>query len=186
MKTREEALALLYEWVKSDSLRKHCIAVGAAMEKYALVFDVEADDVDVWWTCGLLHDMDYEKYPDINVHPIMGCKELRKHEYDERIIESILSHNEKTGIKRYNKMSKTLFAVDELCGLIMALAKVRPENFSGMDAESVKKVMKKDNFAASINRGDIQKGIEELGVKEDEHYCNVIEALGNVKKELGF
>jgi len=217
MKTRKEAIELLHEWVKSSSLQKHCIAVAVAMEKYALVFDADIDDlehsgngvtfspespmdnseknndvinriahIDVWWMCGLLHDMDYEKFPDINVHPIEGCKELRKREYDERIIEAILGHNSKTGIKRYSKMAKTLFAVDELCGLIMALAKVRLGNFEGMGAESVKKAMKKKDFAAGISREDILKGIEELEVNEDEHFENVVEALKNIKGNLGF
>ena len=186
MRTRKEAVELLQEWVRSDSLRKHCVAVASAMEGYTKKFDVDADDIDVWWITGLLHDLDYERFPDINVHPIEGCKELRKREYDERILEAILGHNEKTGIKRYSKMAKTLFAVDELCGLIMALAKVRPENFEGMTSESVKKAMKKKEFAASINREDILRGIQELGVNEDEHYILVVESLNNVKVDLGF
>ncbi len=186
MKTREEALALLNEWVKSDSLRKHSLAVAAAMEGYATKFDVDLDDIDVWWMTGLLHDMDYEKFPDINVHPIMGCKELRKKEYDERILEAILGHNSKTGIKRYSKMAKALFAVDELSGLITALAKVRPDNFAGMNADSVRKVMKKTDFAAAINRQDIEQGIAELEVNENEHFELVISSLNNVKEDLGF
>jgi len=186
MRIREEARALLYEWVKSESLRKHCLSVAVAMAGYAKKLNLSDDEIELYWMSGLLHDLDYERFPDINVHPIEGCKELRRREFDEEIITAILGHNEKTGIKRYGKMAKTLFAVDELCGLIMALAKVRPENFEVMSSESVKKAMKKKDFAAAINREDIQKGIVELEVSEDEHFELVINSLKESKGELGF
>lgn len=186
MRIREEATALLHEWVKSPSLQKHCLSVAVAMAGYAKKLGLSYDEIELYWMCGLLHDLDYEKFPDINIHPIEGCKELRRREFDEEIITAILGHNSKTGIKRYSKMAKTLFAVDELCGLVIALAKVRPENFEGMSSENVKKAMKKKDFAAAINREDIQKGIIELGVNEDEHFNLVINSLKESKGELGF
>ena len=186
MRIREEARALLYEWVKSESLRKHCLSVAAAMAGYAKKLKLSDDEIELYWMTGLLHDLDYERFSDINIHPIEGCKELRRREFDEEIITAILGHNEKTGIKRYGKMAKTLFAVDELCGLVMALAKVRSGNFEGMSSESVKKAMKKKDFAAAINRKDIKQGIQELGVNEDEHFEIVIRALKICKKDLGF
>jgi predicted hydrolase (HD superfamily) len=185
-KTRKEALELLNEWVKSDSLRKHCLGVAVCMEGYAKKRNLSDEEVDLYWICGLLHDYDWEKYPDVNLHPIEGCKNLRKKGYDESIIEAILGHNAKTGIKRSSDMAKTLFAVDELSGLVIALAKIRPGNFSGMKAKSVKKVMKKKDFAAAINRADIRMGIEELGVEIDEHIELVISALEKIKGDLGF
>jgi len=189
MKSRQDAQKLLEEWVKSDSLRKHCLSVAASMEKYAEKF---GEDKDKWYLCGLLHDFDWEEYPNIDEHPIKGCQKLREEEYDEDIITAILGHNAKTGIKRYSLMAKTLFAVDELSGLVVALARVRPGNFDGMTAKSVRKALKKKDFAAAISRDDIRKGMEELGLKEDDldgrnsHFELVISALSSKNKELGF
>jgi len=183
MKTRQDALNLLHEWVSSESLRKHCLSVAASMEKYAEKF---GEDKDKWYICGLLHDFDWERYPNIDEHPIKGCEKLREEGYDEDIITAILGHNAKTGIKRYSLMAKTLFAVDELSGLIVALAHVRPENFVGMTAKSVRKALKKKDFAAAISRDDIRKGIEELGVEENSHFDIVITALNGIKENLGF
>ena len=182
MKTREDAKKLLYEWISSESLRRHCLGVAACMEAYAKKFD---ENSDKWWITGLLHDFDWEKFPDIDKHPIEGCKKLREEGYDEDIIEAILGHNPKTGIPRRSLMAKTLFAVDELSGLVFALAKVRPGNFEGMSAKSVKKAMKKKDFAAAINRGDINLGIEEMNVDRDEHFMLVVKALNSIKVELG-
>ena len=231
MLSKQEALSLLYEWVKSESLRKHCLSVATAMEGYAKKYveegrikgmdiggvvgdgsksntsefngishkggeDLDGDDnykqeiIDKWYICGLLHDFDYEKYPDINVHPKEGCKFLEKNGYPTEIIQAILGHNAKTGVKRESLMAKTLFAVDELSGLIVALAHVRPGKFSDMSAKSVMKAIKKKDFAAAINRDDINKGIEELGLnseeKRNEHFETVIRVLEGIKKELGF
>ncbi|NCO11562.1 HAD family hydrolase [Candidatus Pacearchaeota archaeon CG_4_9_14_0_2_um_filter_39_13] len=183
MKTRSDALQLLKEWVQSESLRNHCLAVACAMEGYAKKMSLRKEESDIYWITGLLHDMDYERYPDISIHPIKGCEELRKEGYPEEIIEAILGHNEATGIKRYTKMAKTLFAVDELSGLIVALSKVRPSGFSGMNAKSVDKVMRKKDFAANINRDDIRKGMDEIGVSQDEHFQTVIDSLSNMEKE---
>jgi len=190
MKSRQDALNLLQEWVKSESLRRHCLGVAVSMEKYAEKRNLSREDKDKWYLCGLLHDFDWERYPNTDEHPIKGCQELRKKEYDEDIITAILGHNVKTGIKRYSLMAKTLFAVDELSGLVVALARVRPGNFDGMSAKSVKKAMKKKDFAAAINREDIELGMEELSLENDEeknsHFELVISALSGVKGELGF
>ncbi|MBS3099034.1 HDIG domain-containing protein [Candidatus Pacearchaeota archaeon] len=200
---KEEALQLLNESVKSESLRGHCKAVAAAMKGYAEKF---GEDVDKWWVCGLLHDFDWEMHPTLEDHPAKGVEILREKGVDEDICVAILGHNEYCKVPRESKMAKVLFAVDELCGLIVALARVRPGNFEGMSAKSVKKVMKKKDFAAAINRGDILKGIDELGVdsenkkfsdratlteqekvaREDEHFIFVIKSLEKVKGELGF
>ena len=190
MNGREEAKNLLYEWVKSDSLRRHCFSVAASMEGYARKLKFLEEGVEKWYICGLLHDFDYEKYPDINVHPKEGCSELKKKGYSEEIINAILGHNAKTGVKRVSLMAKTLFAVDELTGLIVALAKVRPGNFQGMTPKSVRKVMKKKDFAAAISREDIIQGMEELNIITDEekndHFETVIDALDKYKLLLGF
>jgi putative nucleotidyltransferase with HDIG domain len=189
MLKRQEALNLLHEWVKSDSLRRHCLSVAAAMEGYAKKYDLSAEEADKWFICGLLHDFDWERNPTLEEHPKKGCEELRKLGYDNEIIEAIMGHGNHTGVKRDSIMSKTLFAVDELSGLIVALARVRPGNFDGMSAKSVKKAMKKKDFAAAINRDDIKQGIEELGIKEEDmdgHFEIVINALSGIKEELGF
>ena len=184
MKTRLDALALLHEYVKSESLRKHCLSVAYAMEAYAEKY---GEDTDKWWITGLLHDFDWEIHPSAEQHPVDGSKILREKGYDEEIIIAILGHGNHTGVKREIKMAKVLFAVDELSGLIMALAKVRPGKFEGMDASSVRKAMKKKDFAAAINRDDIKQGIAELGVQEDEHFILVIiRALEKNKEKLGF
>lgn len=186
MISREQSLQLLHEWVSSDSLRRHCYAVAIAMEGYAKKNNLSQEKIDEYWTTGLLHDFDYEKYPTLEQHPTEGAKILREKGYTEEIVTAILGHGNHTGIKRESDMAKTLFAVDELCGLIVALAKVRTGKFEGMDALSIKKVLKKKEFAASINREDIKQGIIELGVNEDEHFIVVIESLKAKCKEIGF
>jgi len=207
MEDRERALDLLNEYVKSESLRKHCLSVALAMEEYALKFgeDIEKTNnlstglsifsngsnlsscvlingsihKDKFWVCGLLHDFDYEKFPELDKHAKEGCEILGEMGYDATIITAILGHNYRTGVKRESLMSRTLFAVDELCGLIIALSYVRPNRFEGMSAKSVRKVLKKKDFAKGVNRDEIQQGILELGVDETEHFELVIGALRN-------
>ncbi len=181
--SRENARALLHEYVRSESLRRHCYAVAAAMEAYAEKYN---DDKDQWWICGLLHDFDYEKYPTIPEHVTEGIKILKEKKYPEDILEAIQGHAEYLGVPRRNRMAKCLFAVDELCGLIVALAKVKPDRFDTMDAESVNKAMKKKGFAAAINRDDIERGINELTVDRVEHFALLIRALKAIQKDLGF
>lgn len=183
MPTRQEALELLKEWVKSESLRKHCLAVAIAMESYAEKYNENKEE---WYICGLLHDFDYEKFPALEQHTIEGARILRDKGYSEHIIAAILSHNEINKLKKYGYMAKVLFAVDELCGLLMALAKVKPANFQTMTPESVEKALKKKGFAAAISREDIERGIQELGVDRKEHFMIVIGALKKRAGELGF
>ena len=184
MKTKEDALKLLYEWVSSESLRRHCHAVALSMEGYSRGNRLSDEEIDKWYIAGLLHDMDYEKFPLLEKHPFEGVKVLREQGYSEEIITAIMGHGNHTGVKRETAMAKTLFAVDELCGLIVALSKVRPDGFNGMTSESVEKVLKKKEFAKNINREDIEQGISELGVKREEHFKIVIEALKNLDKIL--
>lgn len=186
MRTRQDAINLVERYVKSESLRRHCLSVGYAMEGYAEHFKLRREEIDKWFICGVLHDFDWEIHPSLEQHPQDGSKILREEGYDEDIVVAILGHGLHTGIARESKMAKTLFAVDELSGLICALAKVRADNFSTMDANSVKKAMNKKGFASAINREDIKLGIKEMGVNEDEHFMTVIKALDKHKKELGF
>jgi len=186
MKSRQEAIELLKEYVKSESLIAHCMGVAVSMEKYAEVKGLSEEDKDKWWITGLLHDFDWEIHPTLEKHPSEGVKMLREKGVDEDICEAILGHGEHTGVKRKSEMAKTLFAVDELSGFIIAIAKIRPGGFEGMSVKSVRKKIKNKDFAAAINREDIRKGIGELGVDEGEHYQLVIDALRERKKEIGF
>ena len=182
MTNREQSLSLLHEWVSSDSLRKHCYAVAAAMEAYAEKY---GEEKDAWWTAGLLHDFDYEKHPTLEQHPVEGVKILREKGYSEEIIQAILGHGNHTGVARESMMAKTLFAVDELCGLLVALAKVKPDRFESMTSTSVEKALKKKEFARAISREDIEQGIKDLGIAREEHFILIISALRKITKELG-
>lgn len=186
MVSRGEALELMHKWVESESLRRHCLGVATCMEAYARKYGLDEEEVDAYWIAGLLHDYDYEKFPSLDKHPFKGVEVLKEKGYPKEIINSILGHSNHTGVARETKMAKTLFAVDELSGLVVALAKVRPGNFDGMSPKSVKKAMKKKDFAAAINRDDIRQGVEELGVEQAEHFNVVVEALSGIRSELGF
>ena len=178
--TKNNAQEILDEYIESESLKKHCLAVSATMAAYAKKY---GEDEDQWEICGLLHDFDYEKYPD--EHPSKGVEILKGLDYPDDIIQAILGHAVYSGVKRETQMAKCLFAVDELCGFIMACAKVRPEKLQAMLPKSVKKKLKVKSFAAQINRDEIEQGIEELGVDKDEHIAFVIQALQEVSDELG-
>ncbi|MFH0952521.1 MAG: HD domain-containing protein [Patescibacteria group bacterium] len=179
--TRQAAWQLLNEYIKTANTLKHCLAVEAAMKVYAKKYN-EAEEK--WAIAGLLHDFDYEKYPD--QHPQMGSEILRGLGYPEDIIDTILGHTNYTGVPRESQMAKCLFAVDELCGFIIALAYVRPDKLNGMTPKSVKKALKKKAFAANVSREEIAQGIEELGIERDEHFKNVIQAMQEMAKDLGF
>lgn len=179
---RKEALEILNEFVKSESLKRHCLAVAASMEAYAEKF---GEDRNKYWITGLLHDFDWEIHPTLEAHPAEGVKILRERGVDEDILTAILGHNECTKVPREILMAKTLFAVDELSGLIVAIARVKG-GFENIDANSVRNAMKKKGFAAAINRDDIRKGLVELGVDETEHFELVIGALSRIKGDLGF
>lgn len=183
--TRDAALALLREFTQSESLLKHAFAVEAAMRHYAAHFTAE---VELWGVTGLLHDFDYERWPNPPEHSREGARILRERGVDEEIIGAILSHAEwNWGEYPLDRpLRKTLFAVDELCGFIMAVAYIRPEKLTGMAASSVKKKLKQHSFAAAVKREDITRGAELLGLPLDEHITHVITAMQGVTRELGF
>ena len=180
---REDAWNLMCEWTASDSLRKHMLAVEAAMRAYARRF---GENEEKWGVTGLLHDMDYEKYPTQDGHPMVGVKELEKRGYPDDVLHAIKGHADYLDVPRDTPMSKTLYAVDELSGFIVACAMVRPEGLENMKAKSVRKKMKQKSFAAAVNRDDIVRGAEELGVDLNEHIEFVAGALRERSDELGF
>lgn len=183
MKTRDEAVALLYEYTKSDSLRKHGLGVEAAMRAYARKY---GEDEEIWGIVGLLHDFDYEIHPTADKHPMEGSKILRERGYPEEVIYAIQCHADYLGLERKTNMDKAIFACDELAGLVTAVALVRPSK-SVMDVKvkSVKKKMKDKSFARGVLREDIIKGTAQLGVDIDEHIATVIEAMQGVASDLG-
>jgi predicted hydrolase (HD superfamily) len=171
----------LYEYTETDSLRKHAYAVEAAMRAYAHKYN---EDPELWGSVGLIHDFDYEKYPEN--HPMKGNEILAEKGISEEIRNVIMGHAEFTGVNRDTLMAKVLYAVDELCGFIVAVTLVRPtRSVSEVSVKSVKKKMKDKRFAAKVNRDEIRKGAEELGVDFDEHVLFVIKALSPVAKDLG-
>jgi putative nucleotidyltransferase with HDIG domain len=180
---REDAWNLMSEWTESDSLRKHMLAVEAAMRAYARRF---GEDEEKWGITGLLHDMDYEKHPTPAEHPMVGVRELERRGYPDDVLHAIKGHADYLDVPRDNLMSKTLYAVDELSGFIVAVALMRPEGLENMKAKSVRKKMKQSSFAAAVNREDIVRGAEELGVDLNEHIEFVAGALRERAGALGF
>ncbi|MEC9491579.1 HD domain-containing protein [Flexistipes sp.] len=182
MKTREDAEKLLKEYTKSDSLLKHAYAVEQAMRSYASEF---GEDVEKWGITGLLHDFDYEQYPSADQHPFKGAEILKNNGYPQDVIDAVLSHADYTDVKRESLMAKTLFAVDELCGFLMACAYVRPDRkIENVKTKSVKKKLKDKSFAKGVNRDDIEKGIIELDVDKDGHIEFVIKSLSEIADKL--
>jgi len=180
--SRDAAWSLLTEWVTSASLRKHCLAVEASMRAAARR---DGEDEELWGATGLLHDLDYERYPDLETgHPRMAMSELERLGYPPELVRAVASHADYLGVSRDTPMEKTLYAVDELSGFIVACAYVRPEGIHGMTPKSVKKKLKTPAFAAAINRDDVRRGAEELGVDLDEHIAFVIAALDARADEL--
>ena len=180
---REQSWELMCTWTQSDSLRKHMLAVEAAMRSYARRF---GEDEEKWGITGLLHDMDYEKHPTPDEHPMVGVRELESRGYPQDVIHAIKGHADYLDVPRDTLMSKTLYAVDELSGFIVACALMRPEGLENMKAKSVRKKMKQKSFAAAVNRDDIVRGAEELGVDLNEHIEFVANALRERSGELGF
>jgi putative nucleotidyltransferase with HDIG domain len=181
--TRDDAWALVCEWIQEDSLRKHVLGVEAAMRAYARR---EGADEELWAIAGLVHDLDYERYPDLDTgHPRHALEELRKREYPQEVIDAVAGHAEFLNVPRETPMAKTLFAVDELSGFVAACALVRPTGIEGMKPKSVRKKLKQPSFAAKVDRGQIARGIEELGVDENEHIQVVIDAMAERADELG-
>jgi putative nucleotidyltransferase with HDIG domain len=173
--TRDEAWALFCEWTASESLRRHVLAVEACMRAYA---DKFGEDEERWGLVGMLHDLDYERYPDLHTgHPRMALAELERLGFPEDMVRAVASHADFLEVSRDTPMEKTLFAVDELSGFVMACAYVRPQGIEGLTPKSVRKKMKTPAFAAAVNRGELLKGAEELGVDFDEHVTFVVAAL---------
>lgn len=183
--TRDQAWQLLTEFTRSESLRKHALAVEAALRHYAPRF---GGDPACWALTGLLHDFDYERWPDPPEHTRAGARILRERGVDEEIVGAILSHAEWNWAEYPldRPLRKALFAVDELCGFITAVAYVRPERLAGMTAASVRKKMKQKSFAAAVKREDLERGAALLELPLDEHITQVITALQGVARELGF
>ena len=181
--SRDEAWKLFCEWTESDSLRKHVLGVEAAMVFYARHY---GEDEELWAATGILHDLDYERYPDLDTgHPRVALKELEKLGYPQELIDAVAGHATFLGVPRETRMAKTLFAVDELSGFIAACAMVRPTGIVGLTPKSVKKKLKQPSFAAGVNRDEVRQGAEELGVDFDEHVANVIAAMEERADELG-
>ncbi len=183
MPTREDAYRLMTEHVKNENLQKHMLAVEAAMRFYARKY---GKDEELWGMTGLLHDADYEEYPDLHEHTQVLAGWLRDGGYDERIVYAILAHNDlNTNQPRKSLMDHALYACDEITGMITATALVRQKTLPGLPVASVRKKMKTKGFADGVNRDDLVKGAEELGIDLDEHIANVIEAMSSIADQLG-
>src|SRR5213083_2155850 len=176
----DRALTLLHEWIQSDSLRRHCYAVADSMRHFA---QLQGADADLWQAVGLLHDMDYERHPNqeqsaTEGHPFVAVAWLREHGWNEEICRAILSHADYSGVTRETPLEKTLYAVDELSSFVIAVALVRPtKSVHDVDVRAVKKKMKDKAFARAVNRNDIIRGAEHLGMPLDDVITNVIAAL---------
>ena len=180
---RQEAWDLMTEYTKSENLRKHMLSVEAAMRFYAKKF---GEDEEKWAVVGLLHDFDYEQHPTPEEHPFVGVKILQEKGYPEEITRAILSHADYSGVVPESNMEKSLFAVDELCGFIVAVSLVRPsKSILDLKVKSVKKKLKAKAFAANVSREDIQKGSEMLELSLEEHIQNVIDAMKTIAGDLG-
>jgi putative nucleotidyltransferase with HDIG domain len=183
MVTRESAWELLKEYTKSESLRKHALAVEILMKAYARKY---GEDEEIWGIVGLIHDFDYEMYPEFPNHPTKGSEILRQHGYPDDIIYAVSSHVDAMNLPRHSLLCKAIFACDELAGFLTASALVRPgKSILGMEAKSVRRKLKDKAFARAVNRDDIYKGASELGVDLDEHLGFCIHALEENAAALG-
>src|ERR671937_2487200 len=180
--TREQAWETLTKYTQSEALRRHALAVEAAVAAYARKF---GEDEELWRVTALLHDFDYEMHPTLDQHPQDGAPILRAEGYPEEVVEGILSHAEHLGLPRDTLLKKTLFACDELSGFVHACALVRPTGLEGLEPKSVRKKLKQPSFAAGVNRQDVYEGAEELGVELDDHIRFLIEAMRPIARELG-
>jgi putative nucleotidyltransferase with HDIG domain len=182
------ARTILHDWVQSESLRKHCYAVADSMKHFA---QLRAEDADLWEAVGLLHDMDYERHPNLERsasegHPFVGVAWLRQNGWSEELCRAILSHADYSGVSRETPLEKTLYAVDELSGFVVAVTLVRPtKSIHDVDVRSVKKKMKDKAFARAVNRDDIIRGADELGMPLDDVIAQVIAALKTDAERLG-
>jgi putative nucleotidyltransferase with HDIG domain len=183
--SRDEAWPLLCDWVRTQSLRRHCLAVEAAM---VAVAKRVGEDAELWGVTGLLHDADYERFPDMDDaeqgHPLTIMAELERRDAPPEMVRAIASHASYLGVAPESAMERTLVAVDELCGFLVACAYVRPEGIHGLTPKSVKKKLRQPSFAAAVNREDVRVGAEQLGADFDEHVAFVIAALEARADEL--
>jgi putative nucleotidyltransferase with HDIG domain len=182
---RDEAWRLFCEWTESDSLRKHVLGVEAAMVAYARRF---GEDEQLWAATGILHDLDYERHPDMDAddgHPRTALKVLREKGYPDELIDAVAGHAPFLHHARTTQLAKTLYAVDELSGFVAACALVRPTGIVGLTPKSVKKKLKQPSFAAAVNRDEIRAAADEMGVEFDEHVATVIAAMEDRAGELG-
>jgi predicted hydrolase (HD superfamily) len=179
---RQTAWDLLCEYTKNESLRKHALAVEACVRAYAIKFGENAEE---WGVVGLIHDFDYEMYPNAPDHPLKGSEILAEKGFPEPFRRAILGHADYTGVPRDTLLAKTLFACDELAGFITACSLVRPDRIRSLESKSVRKRMKDKAFARAVSRDDITKGAEELGVPLDEHIAFCISAMRAIAEELG-
>jgi putative nucleotidyltransferase with HDIG domain len=181
--SREEAWNLLCEWTRSDSLRRHALAVEAAMRAYARRL---GEDEELWGQVGLLHDLDYERHPSLeDGHPRHALAELERLGYPPHFVRAVASHVDLLGVPRETPLERTLYAVDELSGFLAACAYVRPQGIHGMTAKSVRKKLRQPSFAAAVDRDALRRGAEDIGVEFDEHVGTVIEALEPQAQRLG-
>jgi putative nucleotidyltransferase with HDIG domain len=180
--TRDQAWETLTKYTQSDALRRHALAVEAAVGAYARKF---GEDEELWRVTALLHDFDYEMHPTLDKHPQDGAPILREEGYPEEVVEGVLSHAEHLGLPRDTPMKKTLFACDELAGFIHACGLVRPDGIETLEPKSVRKKLKQPSFASGVNRDDVVKGAEELGVDLNEHIAFVTEAMRPIAGDLG-
>ena len=180
---RDQALALLDEWIQNPGLRKHCYAVEAAMRAYARTF---GEDQDRWGLTGLIHDFDWERHPDAERHPMLGVEHLRSLGWPEDVCRAVLGHATYSGVPRDTPLARALFACDELCGFLVACALITPaKSLAEVEVASVKKKLKRADFARNVNRDDIVNGTAELGVELDRHIAFTLEALRGIHTELG-
>ena len=181
--TRAEAWALLAEYTQNENLRKHALAVEAAVRGYARQF---GEDEDAWGVTALLHDFDYDRYPDLKDHPFRGAEILRERGYPEWLVRAVLSHADHTGVARETRLEHILFACDEMAGFVTAAALIRPsKSVMDLEAKSVVKRMKEKAFARAVNRDDLRRGAEQIGLPLDEHVANVIAFMREKADELG-
>lgn len=183
--TRDEAWALLCEWTQSDALRKHGRAVEGTVGWYGVnKYGRSGAELEMWRSAGLLHDFDYERYPD--THPLQGADELRSRGYSEEVVQAVLGHGDHTGVPRTTDLARTVYACDEMSGFVIAVALVRPNrSLDEVDARAVTKKMKDKGFARQVPRDQLEKGAAELGLPFDEHVANVIAGLKTVRGDLG-
>jgi putative nucleotidyltransferase with HDIG domain len=180
--TREQAWETLTKYTESEALRRHALAVEAAVAAYARKF---GEDEELWRVTALLHDFDYEMHPTLDKHPQDGAPILRDEGYPEEVVEGVLSHAEHLGLPRDTPLKKTLFACDELSGFIHACGLVRPDGIETLEPKSVRKKLKQPSFASGVNRDDVYKGAELLGVELNDHIAFVTEAMRPIARDLG-